>query len=164
MPSKKYIVTLTNEEKKILREIINKGKHSAEKRKRAQALLLAEESYTDDMIAERTGLSRRGLEQLRQRFVEEGFEVTLAGKPRGHRPKKLGGADEARLIALVCSPKPDGRSRWSLRLLQDTWSTLAHTDVKEISHQTIHRILKKTQVNLGKPVNGASRRKVNASS
>ena len=145
MPAKKYIVVLTKEEKETLKGIINKGKHSAEKRKRAQALLFAEENYTDSMIAERTGLSRRGLEQLRERFVEEGFEVTLAGKPRGHRPKKLSGADEARLLALACSPKPDGRSRWSLRLLQDKWSTLAYTDVKTISHQTIFRTLKKTK-------------------
>jgi transposase len=164
MPAKRYIVTLTNEEKEILRGIIHKGKYSAEKRKRAQALLLAEESYTDSMIAERTGLSRRGIEQLRERFVEEGFEVTLTGKPRGHKPKKLGGADEARLIALVCSPKPEGRTRWSLRLLQDTWSTLAYTEVKTISHQTIHRILKKTKLSLGKSGNGAFRRKGNANS
>ena len=62
MPAKKYIVTLTKEEKETLKEIINKGTHSAEKRKRAQALLLADEHYTDSMIAEKTGLSRRGLE------------------------------------------------------------------------------------------------------
>ncbi len=62
MPSKKYIVTLTENEKEILRGITKKGKHSAEKYKRAQALLLAEENYTDGMIAEQTGLSRRGLE------------------------------------------------------------------------------------------------------
>ena len=154
MPAKKYIVTLTKDEKETLRDIINKGKHSAEKRKRAQALLLAEESYTDDMIAERTGLSRRGLEQLRERFVEEGFEVTLEGKPRGHRPKALGGKDEARLIALVCSPKPEGRSRWTLRLLSDTWKTLAHTDTKTVSYQTIRRTLKKTKLSLGKAGNG----------
>jgi len=72
--------------------MLSKWKHSAEKRKRAQALLLAEKDYTDGMIAERTGLNCRGLEQLRQRFVEEGFEVTLAGKPRRHRPKVLGAA------------------------------------------------------------------------
>jgi len=89
------------------------------------------------MTAEQTGLSRRGLEQLRQRFVEEGFEVTLEGKPRGHRPKLLGGEDEARLTALVCSPKPDGHARWSLRLLAETWKTLAYTDVKSVSHETI---------------------------
>jgi hypothetical protein len=146
MPAKKYIVTLTKNEKALLNEIINKGKHGAEKRKRAQDLLLAEGNYTDDMIADRTGLSRRGLEQLRQRFVEEGFEVTLAGKPRGHRPKALGGADEARLIALACSPKPDGRTRWTLRLLADKWSTLAHTETKTISRETARRALKKTKL------------------
>ena len=87
MPAKKYSVTLTRDEKKILNGLINKGKHTSEKRKRAQALLLADENYTDEMIAERTGLSRHGVEQLRQRFVEEGFEVMLEGKPRSHRPK-----------------------------------------------------------------------------
>jgi transposase len=163
MPAKKYIVTLTKGEKEKLREIINKGRHSAERRKRAQALLLAEEKYTDDMIAERTGLSRRGLEQLRQRFVEEGFEVTLTGKPRGHRPKKLGGEDEARLIALACSEKPDGRTRWTLRLLRDTWSTLAYTDVKTVSYETIRRTLKKTKLNRGKTGNGVFRREGKAS-
>ena len=162
MPAKKYIVTLTKEERKILNEIINKGKHSAEKRKRANALLLAEKDYTDDMIAERTGLSRRGLEQLRQRFVEEGFEVTLKGKPRGHKPKALNGADEARLIALVCGPKPDGRTRWTLRLLADKWSTLARTETKTISRETVRRTLKKTKLNLGEVRNGVSLRKESA--
>ena len=145
MSAKKYIVTLTEEERKILNDLINKGKHSAEKRKRALALLLADENYTDDMIAERARMSRRGLEQLRQRFVEDGFEVTLEGKPRGHRPKALGAKDEARLIALTCSPKPEWRARWTLRLLQDTWKTLAHTEVKSVSYQTIRRALKKTK-------------------
>ena len=91
MPAKKYIVKLTIEEKKSLKDIMNRGKHTAEKRKRAQALLLAEQNHTDEMIAERAGLSRRGLEQLRRRFAKEGFKVTLEGKPRGHRPKKLSG-------------------------------------------------------------------------
>ena len=159
MPSKKYIVILSKEEKKLLNDVVNKGKHTAEMRKRAQALLLAEQNLTDDMIAERTGLSRRGLEQLRQRFVEEGFDVTFKGKPRGHKPRALNGADEARLIALVCSPKPDGRTRWTLRLLADTWKTLAYTETKKISRETVRRTLKKTKLNLGVTGNGAFRRK-----
>jgi transposase len=156
MPAKKYIVTLTKEEKIELKNLVSKGKHTAEKRKRAHALLLAEENYTDEMIADKTGLSRRGLEQLRQRFVEEGFEITLNGKPRGHKPKALGGKDEARLTALVCGPKPDGRTRWSLRLLADTWKTLTYTETKIISYQTIRRTLKKTNLSLGESGNGAS--------
>jgi len=159
MPAKKYIVTLTKEEKKLLNDVLNKGKHTAEKRKRAQALLLAAQNLTDDMIADRTGLSRRGLEQLRQRFVEDGFEVTFNGKPRGHKPKALGGADEARLIALVCSPKPEGRTRWTLRLLAEKWKTLAHTETKTISRETVRRTLKKTNLNLGNAESGAYPRK-----
>ena len=162
MPAKKYIVTLAKEERKMLNEIINKGKYSAGKRKRAQALLLAEKNYTDDMISDRTGLSRRGLEQLRQRFVEEGFEITVEGKPRGHRPKALNGADEARLVALVCGPKPDGRTRWTLRLLADKWTTLAHTETKSISYETIRKTLKKTKLNRGGVRNGVYRRNATA--
>ena len=109
------------------------------------------------MIAERTSLSRRGLEQMRQRFVEEGFEITLEGKPKGHRARALQGEDEARLVALVCGPKPDGRTRWTLRLLADTWTTLAYTDTKTVSHETIRRTLKKTNLNHGGVRSGVSR-------
>jgi len=160
---KKYIVTLTEDEKAVLYQIINKGKHSAEKRKRAQALLLAEKNYTDETIAERVSLSRRGLEQLRQRFVEEGFEITLEGKPRGHKPLALSGEDEARLIALVCGPKPDGSARWTLRLLADTLSTLAYTETKTVSYETIRQALKKTKLSLGRAKNGAYLRESKAS-
>ena len=79
--TKKYRVTLTEEEREIIRGILNKGKHNAQKRKRAQAILLADDTKTDAEIAERTGMHRRGIEDLRQRFVEEGFETTLEGKP-----------------------------------------------------------------------------------
>ena len=71
--------------------------------------MLADQDITDAIIAERTGMSRHGLEQLRQRIVEEGFDVTFKGKPSGHKRRALGVSDEARLLALVCSPKPEGR-------------------------------------------------------
>jgi hypothetical protein len=77
MSRKKYLVTLTKEDGKVLHDIINRGKHGAQKRKRAQALLLAHEGYTDEMITERAGMGCRAIESLRQRFVEDGFEVTL---------------------------------------------------------------------------------------
>jgi transposase len=143
MPAKLYIVELTKDEKNVLQGIINTGKQTAQKRKRAQALLLSADGLTDEVIAERVGMHRRSLEQLRQRFVEEGFEKTLEGKARGHRPRAIQGEDEARLIALVCGPKPEGRTRWTLRLLQKKWSALAGTGVKTISYETIRRTLKK---------------------
>jgi transposase len=154
MPEKKYKVTLTKDEEKQLHEIVNKGKHGAQKRKRAHALLLVNEGYTDEMIADRVGMHRRGIEDLRQRFVEEGFANTLEGKPRGHRPRALTGEDEARLITLVCGPTPEGCPRWTLRLLEDTWVTLEHTDTQTVSRETIRRTLKKTNLNPGKTGNG----------
>ena len=159
MPAKKYKVTLTTDERKLLGDIINKGKQNAQKRKRAQVLLLADEGYTDELITGRTGMSRRGLEQLRERFVEKGFEPTVEGVNKGHRPRSIRGEDESRLIALVCGPKPDGSARWTLRLLEETWKSLAHTETKSVSRETIRRTLKKTNLNPGGSRSGAFRRR-----
>jgi transposase len=139
----KYRVTLTEDERKLLHEIINRGKHGAQKRKRAQALLLTDEGYTDEETAGRAGMHRRGIEELRQRFVEEGFETVLEGKPRGRRPRILTGEDGARLASLVCGPAPEGCARWTLKLLEDAWVTLEPTGARAVSRETIRRTLKK---------------------
>jgi hypothetical protein len=89
MAEKKYRVTLTEAEREQLTAIINRGNHSAQKRKQAQALLLAAKGYTDEVIAEWVGMHRRGIEGIRQRFVEEGFEATLEGKERGYRQRSI---------------------------------------------------------------------------
>jgi hypothetical protein len=139
MPQKKYKVTLEKDDENLLHEVVNRWKHGAQKRKRAQALLLINEGYTDEMTAGTVGMHCRALEDLRQRFVEDGFEVTLEGKVRGRRPRSLQGTDEARLIAPVCGPVPEGCARWTLRLLEDTWVSLENTDTKEVSQETIRR-------------------------
>ena len=153
MSQKKYRVILTPDEENLLREILDKGNHSAGKRKRALALLLAGEGYTDEIIAERVGMHRRGIEGLRQRFAGDGFAVSLKGKPRGHRPRLLSGEDEARLAALVRGPKPEGCARWTMQLLQDTWATLEYTDAKRVSRETIRRTLKELGLSLDKAGN-----------
>jgi hypothetical protein len=102
-------------------------------------------------------MHRRGIEGLRQRFVEEGFVVTLEGKPRGHRPRVLSGEDEARRITLVCGPVPEGYARRTLRLLEDRWVSLENTDAETVSRETIRRTLKKTRLNPGKTGNGVYR-------
>ena len=89
-----------------LKEILRKRKQNTQKQKRARALPLVDKGCTDEAAGEQTGMSRRGLEQLRKRFVEEGFEATITGKSKGHRPKSPREKDEARLVALVCGPKP----------------------------------------------------------
>jgi transposase len=109
-------------------------------------LLLADQGYTDEVIAERVGMHRRGIEGIRERFVEEGFEATVEGRERGHRQRSIQGEDEARLIALVCGPVPEGYAHWTLRLIWDRWVTLENTDTKEVSHETIRKILKKNEL------------------
>jgi hypothetical protein len=143
-----YRVTLTEEELTVIDDILNRGKHSAEKRKRARALLHAHQGWPDEKTAAAAMLTVRAVELMRKRFVEEGFEATLYGKPRGHRPLALDGRAEAHLVALVCSPKPEGRSRWTIRLLRDR--LVADLEMDSLSHETVRQTLKKTNLSLGK--------------
>ena len=149
---KKYRVSLTAAEEEELAEILNKGRHAAQKRKRAQALLLSNRGESDSTIADVVGMHRRGVEELRRRFVEEGFDLTLKGAPRAHSPRLIDGDDEAHLIAMACEQTPDGVRRWSLRLLMDRFVTL---EGRKVSHETIRQVLKKTKLNLGKKRSGA---------
>ena len=144
---KLYRVTLESDEIACLTSILRKGQRSAQIRNRAQALLHAHNGLTDSAIAEATGLTSRALEKLRQRFVEEGFETTLFGKPRGHRSTILDGRAEAQLIALVCSAKPEGRKRWTIRLLRD--HLVAKLELDDLSHETVRQTLKKMNLSLG---------------
>ena len=139
---KRYRVTLTDEELATLDGILHKGKHGAQKRNRAQALLLAHQGWVDAKIAEAVRITTRAVENLRQRFVEEGFETTLFGKPRGHRERSLDGRAEAHLVALACSTKPAGHKRWTLRLLRDRLVADLE-ELESVSHETVRQTLKK---------------------
>lgn len=143
---KKYRVTLTEDEERSLSKILNQGKHGAQKRKRAQALIMSNEGRSDLVIAAAVGMHRRGVEELRRRFVEEGFEQTLNGRPRAHSPRLIDGEDEARLIALACEQTPEGVHHWSLRVLRDKFVTL---EGRKVCHETIRQVLKKTKSNRG---------------
>src|SRR6058998_3672831 len=106
--AKRYIVDLTEEERRQLYVLGKKGKVVARKLRRAQLLLLAADGYTDAEIATALHIGVSTVERIRQRFVEGGLEWALTERPRpGGRPK-LQGKDEAFLIALACSTPPDG--------------------------------------------------------
>ena len=146
---KKYIVRLTLEERKYLNNIIHKGKVAAYKRLHAQILLKADISedgpgWKDIKIADAFNISVRTVERVRERLVELGLEAALnhatSGKSRLH---KLDGEKEAYLIALSCSEPPDGRSRWTLRLLADKMVELKYVD--SLSHEAVRKVLKKTK-------------------
>ena len=101
----------------------------------------------------------RTVEHIKKKFVEEGFEAALNRKPLEKPPREItfDGAFEARLIALVCSGAPEGRARWTVRLLADKVVELKIAE--SVSHMTVQRVLKKTNLNLTSVSTGKSRRK-----
>jgi len=141
--NKKYVVALEDEERRTLQVIVRSGKHAARKIRWAQTLLKADEGWQDQEIAEALDLSLPTVQRIRQRFVEEGLEVALGARRHLPRPylQRLDGEQEARLIALACSKSPEGRQRWTLRLLAAKMVEL-HM-VESVSYQTVRRVLKK---------------------
>lgn len=145
---KRYRVTLTPGERQELEGLLARGKADARCLKHAQMLLKADEAeggpgWSDTRIAEAFGAGTATVERLRRRFVEEGLASALAPYRGGKRvyERKLDGAQEAQLIALACSAPPQGRARWTLRLLARCMVELAH--VEALSHETVRRTLKK---------------------
>lgn len=144
----KYVVRLTEEERGELEAVVRKGKSAAAKRLKAQILLKADagpegSGWTDQQVAEALEVSLGSVHAARQAYVEQGLAAALERKPRsGHRPRKLDGAQEARLIALACGPAPTGRARWTLRLLAEKLIELEIVD--SISKDGVRAVLKKT--------------------
>jgi transposase len=144
----KYVVRLTPEEREQLSRLVNTGRVAAHRRRRAQVLVLADagpegSGRTDDEISEALQVSVGLVHNARQLYVEQGLVAALERKPKSrHRPRKLDGAQEARLIALACGPAPEGRARWTLRLLASQLVELEIVD--SISKDAVRNVLKKT--------------------
>lgn len=150
---KRYRVTLLQSERDELRKLVSVGKSAAQKLVRARILLLADQAEggsakSDPEIVESLGCGRASVERIRKRFVEDGLEAALNPKPSQRvYERKLDGKAEAHLIALACGAPPEGRSRWTLRLLSDRMVVLEH--VESVSYETVRRVLKKTNSSLG---------------
>ncbi len=148
---KKYKVALTKKERKELTEITRKGSTKVRTYKRAQVLLLADEKQkdgakSDEKIAEVVFLSPPTVQRIRQRYVEGGLANSLYDKARPGAPKKFTGQDRAQITALACSTPPEGRSRWTLRLLAQKMVELEYVD--SMSYDTVQQVLKKTNLSL----------------
>lgn len=150
MPTKRYVVTLSADERTRLEALARAGKRSARTITRARILLLADQGpagpgWEDRRVAEALGCGHRTVERIRERFVTEGIDTALSHRQPSRPPREpvLDGAAEARLIALACSAAPDGRKAWTLRMLADK---LVELEVVEaVSHETVRRTLKKTR-------------------
>lgn len=146
--NKTYVVRLSKEEREKLTRQVSAGEAPARQLTRAHILLKVDEgpqgpAWTDAAAAEAYQVSTNTVARVRKHYAREGFERALyRKKPDRDYQRKLDGEEEAHLIALACSEAPEGRSRWSLRLLADKLVELGH--VEELSYGTVRRVLKKT--------------------
>jgi hypothetical protein len=150
---KRYRVTLTAEERQELQVMASTGKAAARKLVRARILLLADEAdggpaNADPEIVNALGCGQATVERVRKQFVEEGLEATLAPKPTIRTyERRLDGKAEAHLVAIACGAPPEGRARWTLRLLADRMVGLGY--IESVSPETVRLTLKKTNSSLG---------------
>jgi transposase len=150
----KYKVTLTGQERDELLSITKGGTHTSKKVIHALILLNCDEGEFADKVnnedvAKVLKVGMRTIDRVKKKFVEEGFNAALENSPTTRiYEKKADGDVEAHLVALACSKAPDGFSKWSLRLLADKMVELEYVD--DISYETVRRVLKKTNYNLGK--------------
>ena len=152
MAKKKYVVDLTAEERYTLEQLLQQGKSSARKLTRARILLQADEGLTDEEIATALAVGVATVERTRQRFVETNLEA-LNELPRPGGQCKLSGKQEAHLIAVACTPAPNGHARWSLQLLAEQVVELGFAE--SIARETVRQVLKKTPSSRGCTSNGA---------
>jgi transposase len=149
---KKYVVELTVDEREKLEGMIRKGKVSARQQRVARILLKADQApqgsgWSDKRIAQALEIGVRTVERMRERLVEEGLEAALKPKPQAVRFRKMDGKAEAHLIAQACSKPPQGRARWTLRMLAERMVELRVVD--SVSHESVRQALKKTSLSLG---------------
>ena len=149
----KYVVGLTPAQRRELERMARSGEHSARMLVRARILLKADAAdggpaWDDASTAEALDCGARTVARVRKKFAQAGLDAALhQKKPTGRQYRKLDGAQEARLVALACSPPPDGRARWTLKLLADRLVELEV--VASVSDETVRRTLKKTRSSPG---------------
>lgn len=147
------VVTLTNDERTILETFVHRGKANARTLTRARILLKSAEGWSTSALVAAFDVCEATVTNVRRRFVQGGVEAVLHDKVQQRRRSALSGLQTAHLIAVACSPSPDGRDHWTVRLLAQKAVELGF--VPSISPNTIHELLKKTTSNRGSTNIGA---------
>ena len=146
-------VTLSETDRASLQTFIHAGKANARTFTRAQVLLKAAEGWTDAEICEAFNISRNTSIRVRRLYLEGGVEAVLHDKRQECHRQALSGGQAAHLIAIACTPAPDGHDHWTVRLLAGKAVELGF--VESISQETIRQLLKKTNSSPGNTSNGA---------
>jgi transposase len=151
------MIKLTDEERAEVEGFIRRGKANARNVTRAHILLRSAEGWRIERLAETFGVSEATVSNVRKRYREGGIERVLKDKVQQKRRRALSGAEEALVVAIACSPVPEGHDHWTLRMLRDRLVELEV--VESISAATIHSLLKKMNLNPGSANSGVSRKR-----
>jgi transposase len=145
---KNHCVKLNEQQRQYLQKIVETGEDKARKITRCRILLLADEAKgkTDEEISDALSICLATIFNIRRKYHHDGLEGAINERPRSGQPIKFKGKDRAKITALACSKPPEGRSKWSLRLLSDRVIEL--DIVEDISHESVRNILKKTNSSL----------------
>src|SRR5437588_2147269 len=149
----KYRVTLTEDERAELEQLVSRGKAAARKLTHARILLLADDSLgeeqADEQIVAALGTSLRTVSRVRQQLVTEGMDLALLRRRQPPRPDKvkIKGNVEQRLIELACSDPTQGRCHWTMQLLANELVVLGLVD--RVGIETVRQALKKTTSSRG---------------
>jgi transposase len=138
---KRYHVHLSDDDRTRVEQVISRGKTTARVITRARILLKAAEGWTDEEIVDAVGGSVPTVARVRRRFADGGVDAVLKDKPQPGRPRALSTKQAAHLIAIACSPAPDGHDHWPLRLLGQKAVELGY--VESISPETVRQVLEK---------------------
>lgn len=154
MPQHPIQISLSETDRASLQTFLHAGKANARSFARAHALLKAAEGWSDAQICEAFGITRNTSIGVRQRYLSGGLEAVLFDKKQQRHRHALTGEQEAHLIAIACTPVPDGHDHWTLRMLAGQAVELGF--VESISPETIRSLLKKTRSNRGNTSSGVS--------
>ena len=156
MVREKYPVRLTSEERENLQRLVPGGKSPARMTIRARILLKTGDGWSAPRVAEALDVVEGTVYRIKRRFVEDGLEGALWERTQAHRYRKLDDRGEAHLVALACSPSPEGHDHWTLRLLAGKVVELGLAS--SMSHEGVRQRLKKTLSSRGRRKSGASPR------
>lgn len=146
-----YVVDLSQSEREHLENMVSSGTEKARKLTRARILLKADHSWTDREISNALDVGTATVERIRKRYAENGLSSALNRKKSSRQyDQKIDGEIEAHLIALACGSPPEGRARWTIRLLSDRLVNLEQVKLEAVSRETVRKVLKKTNLNLGR--------------
>jgi transposase len=154
---KQHHIRLTPEQRAEAQAVLARGQAAALTHRHARILLEAEERpdrrvRADQQVAALCGVSARTVARVRERFATAGFATALQGRPHPGAAPKLSTEQQTRLIALACTAPPDGRVRWSVRLLAERVVELEA--MPAVSRELVRTTLKKTASSRGESNGG----------